>query len=221
MADVLNRTTKQFLRSVNTPEYDPADWIVNPDLAAVAGVHRKYWKIDGDTVLEMSTAEKQAVDDQEKQNLISGYKVRVGDTFQIVFSDGGNTIKNRWMPQAGNPNTMSNKTPAIVGWESKLVGLQWTNDKNSAECQLQVHGLADGGDSVLKHAVDISSRTVYDHNLQTNVVFSAGEKVAVYVKDVPGTENNPKRAIVTLTFQVLDNTPDTLISNVEGTFKPV
>lgn len=62
MADVLNRTTKQLLRSVNSPDYDPADWIINPDLSGVSGVPVVYWKIDGDTVSEMSQAEKDAVD---------------------------------------------------------------------------------------------------------------------------------------------------------------
>lgn len=65
MANVLNRTTKEYLRSVNTPEYDVADWIINPDVSALAGVPTKYWVITGDTVAEMSQAEKDAVDAAE------------------------------------------------------------------------------------------------------------------------------------------------------------
>jgi len=30
MADVINRTTFQYLRSVNTPDYPVRDWIINP-----------------------------------------------------------------------------------------------------------------------------------------------------------------------------------------------
>lgn len=62
MADVLNRLTKQFLRSVNTPDYPEADWIINPDLSRVDGIPWRYWKIVGDAVVEMTTEEKAIVD---------------------------------------------------------------------------------------------------------------------------------------------------------------
>ncbi len=60
MANVLNRTTKQYLESVNTPDYPTEDWIINPDLSSVSGVDKKYWFLDGDTVREMTAAEKDA-----------------------------------------------------------------------------------------------------------------------------------------------------------------
>lgn len=59
MAAVIHRTTLQLLQSVNTPDYPPEVWIVNPDVPTCA---KKYWKIDGDKVIEMSKAEKAAVD---------------------------------------------------------------------------------------------------------------------------------------------------------------
>lgn len=62
MATVLNRTTKQLILSANTPEYDVADWIINPDLSDVNSLPPKYWNIVGDAVQEMSQAEKDAVD---------------------------------------------------------------------------------------------------------------------------------------------------------------
>lgn len=60
MASVLHRTTKQYIASAHTPNHDPADWIINPDMSGVAGVPSQYWKITGDTVSEMSAAEKDA-----------------------------------------------------------------------------------------------------------------------------------------------------------------
>ena len=62
MSDVINRTTLQQLSSVNSPDYPSAEWIHNPDLSAVSGVAKMYWKIVGDDVLEMTQAEKDAVD---------------------------------------------------------------------------------------------------------------------------------------------------------------
>lgn len=62
MANVVNRTTVQYLQFVNTPDYDPTSWIINPDLSALASVPQKYWKVVGDTVVEMDSGEKAAVD---------------------------------------------------------------------------------------------------------------------------------------------------------------
>lgn len=50
MASVLNRTTKELRHSVNTPDYDPAEWIINPDLSAVANEPTDAWVIEGDVV---------------------------------------------------------------------------------------------------------------------------------------------------------------------------
>ena len=62
MADVLNRVTVQLLTSVHTPDFDPGDWIINPDLSAVEGVIQRYWKIVVDAVVEMSAGEKVTAD---------------------------------------------------------------------------------------------------------------------------------------------------------------
>jgi len=60
MANVINKTTKQYLTSVHTPDYSAADWIINPALPAV---DKKYWKIVGNLVKSMTVNEKKAVDD--------------------------------------------------------------------------------------------------------------------------------------------------------------
>jgi hypothetical protein len=62
MATVINRETTELRISVNTPDYDEADWIINPDLSGVEGVLPHYWKISGDDVVEMNQTEKDAVD---------------------------------------------------------------------------------------------------------------------------------------------------------------
>jgi hypothetical protein len=65
MADVLNRTTKQFIASANTGEYPVEQWIINPDMSAVVGQPAKYWEISGDTVGLMDAGERAAVDAAE------------------------------------------------------------------------------------------------------------------------------------------------------------
>ncbi len=82
--DVANRVTG-FYPSIHSPDYDAeSNKLVNPDLSAVWTapgtfvVPQKYWKYDGETVVEMSAAEKDAVclDDSkaEKQQAINNYR---------------------------------------------------------------------------------------------------------------------------------------------------
>jgi len=62
MAIVINRSTVQVVYSANTPDYPTENWIINPDISSLTGVPKKYWKISGDSVLEMDQSEKDAVD---------------------------------------------------------------------------------------------------------------------------------------------------------------
>lgn len=62
MAAVLNRTTKQFIPSANTPDFPVIDWIINPDLSAVGGFPSRYWIITGDIVTLMTPAQRAVVD---------------------------------------------------------------------------------------------------------------------------------------------------------------
>ena len=65
MASVLNRTTKQYLSSVNTPDYNPAEWIISPDVSAVIGWDTKYWEISGDNVSLADLPTRNAIDAAE------------------------------------------------------------------------------------------------------------------------------------------------------------
>lgn len=60
MADVFNRITKEYKKSVNTPDYPKSEWIINPDF--VPDCERKYMIVEGDTIREMATEEKAVVD---------------------------------------------------------------------------------------------------------------------------------------------------------------
>ena len=73
MSVVINRTNKQILYSANTPDYSETDWIINPDLSLLSSVPQKYWKISGDSVLEMTTQEKSNVDAATAANTFPDY----------------------------------------------------------------------------------------------------------------------------------------------------
>jgi hypothetical protein len=80
MVDVLNRTTKQFIPSANTPDYPVEQWIHNPDMSAVAGQPARYWEISGDTVGLMDAGERDAVDAAELVAQLDG----IADQFDNV-----------------------------------------------------------------------------------------------------------------------------------------
>jgi len=73
MASVLNRITKQYLESVNTPNYNEADWIINPDLSGVVNVPVMYWKIVGDVISEMTAEEKAVVNEPARVGIMVMY----------------------------------------------------------------------------------------------------------------------------------------------------
>ena len=101
MASVLNRTTREYRRSVNTPEYPVQDWIIDPDLSAVTGVPSRYWVITGDVVTEMDQAAKDAVDAQELADLYD----KLADTLEqsdsydraiaLTLLDGVNNLSGK------------------------------------------------------------------------------------------------------------------------------
>ncbi len=62
MSNVLNRTTKAYIPSANTPDYPVAEWIIDPDMTAVVGYPSQYWIITGDVVTLMDAAARAQVD---------------------------------------------------------------------------------------------------------------------------------------------------------------
>lgn len=65
MASALNRTTKVYFRSADTPDFPALEWIINSaqaDALFNAGVPSRYWNIVGDVVTEMTAPQKALVD---------------------------------------------------------------------------------------------------------------------------------------------------------------
>jgi hypothetical protein len=74
MGTVLHRVTLELLESVNTPDFNPGLYLVNPDLSAVIGQPKKYWKVVGSNVVlktlpEQATADKQELPATKRQLL--------------------------------------------------------------------------------------------------------------------------------------------------------
>jgi len=100
MPHVLNRTTKQYIESVHTPDYPSASWVISPvfvpDKDTILALPHKYRKVNADdTVSEMSAAEKTVADgdieriDKEWTGEFKDYKAARAKIYASVVSAGG------------------------------------------------------------------------------------------------------------------------------------
>ena len=125
MARAIHRTIYNYLRSVHTPDFDPADWLINPDLSGVSGVPEKYWKVSGDSVVEMSQAEKDAVDAANApfDELMQAYS-------EIETQNGSSTyvIKSYL-----NPSNLSPTSKHKINWYCEV-----NNTSTSGRTQIEV-----------------------------------------------------------------------------------
>lgn len=60
MSNVFNRITKEYKKSVNTPDYSINEWIINPKF--VPNCESKYIVVEGNIIREMTIEEKLVVD---------------------------------------------------------------------------------------------------------------------------------------------------------------
>jgi hypothetical protein len=68
------------------------DWIINPDLSSVVGIAEKYWKISGDSVLEMTSEEKAIVDAAE-----AGATPATGENYLTAeYNSKNQLLKETW-----------------------------------------------------------------------------------------------------------------------------
>lgn len=122
MASVFHRTDGIYFPSVNTPDFDPATWIINPDTTAVAGQPTKYWIIDppgSDTIRLADAAEQAAIDAQiaddldaqDRQGQKDAYVTqRVLEGMALVLLDEINILRDQFntttaeVPSATNTN---------------------------------------------------------------------------------------------------------------------
>ena len=58
MSTVVNRSTLQVKVSVNTPEYDPSEWLIDPSLPDAP---KRYWIVEGDDLREATDEEKSPI----------------------------------------------------------------------------------------------------------------------------------------------------------------
>lgn len=88
MSNVLNKQTFEYRKSVNTVQYMDGSWLINPDLTDVEYVPVKYWKIDGETIVEMSQEEKNIINNSEVEILRNTLIDQIDDKTAELIAEG-------------------------------------------------------------------------------------------------------------------------------------
>lgn len=86
MSDVIHRTTLEYRQSVNTPDYDAAQWIINPELPDCP---QELWEVSGDEVVEMSQSDQAIYYAQKLQDAKTAKKSEVRDTLYAALQELG------------------------------------------------------------------------------------------------------------------------------------
>jgi hypothetical protein len=93
---VTNKVTK-YLQSVNTPDYEnEQNILINPDVSLLINISIKYWKVNNNNIIEMSSNEKTLIDNINKAKTLreKKYKISIYDNNQrlnnIIFYDTDN-----------------------------------------------------------------------------------------------------------------------------------
>ena len=86
MSDVIHRTTLEYRQSVNTPDYDAAQWIINPELPDCP---QELWEVSGDEVVEMSQSDQAIYYAQKLQDAKTAKKGELRDTLYAALQQVG------------------------------------------------------------------------------------------------------------------------------------
>lgn len=60
MASVVHMITMEHRPSVHAPDYSSAVWLIDPDIADVRGLRRRYWKLGSGNSVARQTASERA-----------------------------------------------------------------------------------------------------------------------------------------------------------------
>lgn len=88
MSTVVNKATFQVILSANTPEYDPNEWLINPD---IPDAPKRHWRILNGN-LRLKTASQIATADAEflaetKENKKNELKAELGEALESKYSN--------------------------------------------------------------------------------------------------------------------------------------
>lgn len=142
--------------------------------------------------------------------------------YEISFADHRRNIKNKWISLQSHKGLTSDSTPAVLPWESKLVGINFVNssDDSSTDIELYKADVNNGSTNEKILTWSLSNvRVARKTDLGDTYIFSAGDKIAIFLKDSGGKgRDNPDDVVINLFFQILSGNEEESSENFSGDF---
>jgi len=89
MASVIKKTAPfTYIASVNTPDYPARDWLINPDLSAVAGLPQSEWKVEAGAVVPKVEADKLPDLKAARKAAIDARSLAIAEAAALASGDG-------------------------------------------------------------------------------------------------------------------------------------
>src|SRR5659263_685219 len=118
MATVVNKITFQVIPLENTPDYPEASWLVNPTLP---NCEKKYWKLVGETLEEMTQGEKDEVDYSTASTIyLIAEKQLITEKNGHDYEANSNAIINPSMP----PGVPLHHTKVVLGEVVEMTAIE-------------------------------------------------------------------------------------------------
>jgi hypothetical protein len=141
----------------------------------------------------------------------------VGSIHQMCFMDKG-SVKNKWLG-IGDSHLSSNDTNGVIPWNSKLLAITFSNEKEYSDTDVKIYSVPEGGGSSplsLDYSWSIrNARSARKTNFTTDIIWHAGDRLGIFMKD-RGTD--PKYVIITLYLQILEDNFEESFDNWYGDF---
>lgn len=139
----------------------------------------------------------------------------IGGIYHLDFVRAG-SFRNAWMriQESGIP---SDETMHIVPWDSKIIGLTFSNRKANADTKLNLWRV-DSQDEItpsdLVFSWDlVNVRVARKSGFSPDVVLGAGDKLGVFAQDM-GT--NPHDGVFRVYLSITNDTPEEVVQNFSG-----
>lgn len=143
---------------------------------------------------------------------------QAGSVFQIPFSYEGNNSKDRWLCTGGDTGITSDKSPAVMPFDCKIIAMTFTNRENDADTDLEIYSVleANTNEKEIEFIWALRDcRAARKSNFSPEITFNAGDRVAVYLKD---RGSDPDYPVLTLYLQITSNNNEEVIRGFSGNF---
>jgi len=139
----------------------------------------------------------------------------VGSVLSFSFFEEEET-SNKWLNHTEDES--SNEVPAVIPYDCELSSITYSNHNAGTDTDIQIWRAAEGAansDSKILTWSLVNARTARKNSFSPAVTFSAGDKVAVYLKD---TGVNPNAPMIILHMKITAVNSGTNIENYSAHF---